>query len=155
MPSIEEWQTTELSKRKRTKRTNNVLQIKALHRKQKHRVTFTPRKTGRKLRHINTQWPTGYTNISKNVKGPSWLWSHGSWIYNYLCNRCLSSLTLWVRIPSRRGVLDTTLCDEACQWLAAGRWFYPGTPVSSTNKTYRHDINRLLLTVALNITTLT
>jgi hypothetical protein len=27
--------------------------------------------------------------------GPSW--SHGSWIYNYLCNQCLSPLTLWVR----------------------------------------------------------
>jgi len=25
--------------------------------------------------------------------------------------------TLWVRILLRRGVLDTTLCDKACQWL--------------------------------------
>jgi hypothetical protein len=25
-------------------------------------------------------------------------WSYGSWIYNYLCNQCLSSLELWVRI---------------------------------------------------------
>jgi hypothetical protein len=25
-------------------------------------------------------------------------WSYGSWIYNSLCNRCLSPLTLWVRI---------------------------------------------------------
>jgi D-mannonate dehydratase len=31
----------------------------------------------------------------------------GSWIYNYLCNQCLSPLTLSVQIPSRRGVLDT------------------------------------------------
>jgi hypothetical protein len=23
-------------------------------------------------------------------------WSYGSWIYNYLCNRCLSPLMLWV-----------------------------------------------------------
>jgi hypothetical protein len=30
--------------------------------------------------------------------GPSWSWSYGSWIYNYLCNQCLSSLTLWVWI---------------------------------------------------------
>jgi hypothetical protein len=29
---------------------------------------------------------------------PAWWWSYGSWIYNYLCNRCLSPLTLWVRI---------------------------------------------------------
>jgi hypothetical protein len=27
--------------------------------------------------------------------GPLWLsWSYGSWIYNYLCNQCLSPLTL-------------------------------------------------------------
>jgi len=40
---------------------------------------------------------------------------------------------------SWRGVLDTTLCDTVCQWLAAGRWFSYGTPVSSTNETDRHD----------------
>jgi hypothetical protein len=34
--------------------------------------------------------------------------------------------------------------------LAAGRWFSPGTPVSSTNKTDRHDITEILLKVALN-----
>ena len=27
-----------------------------------------------------------------------WSWSYGSWIYNYLCNQCLSPLKLWVRI---------------------------------------------------------
>jgi len=32
-------------------------------------------------------------------KGPPWSWSYGSLIYNYLCNQCLSLLTLWVRIP--------------------------------------------------------
>ena len=30
--------------------------------------------------------------------------------------------------------LHTTLCDTVCQWLAAGQWIYPVTPVSSTNK---------------------
>jgi hypothetical protein len=40
-------------------------------------------------------------------KGPSWSWSYGSWMYNYLCNQCLSQITLWVRIPLRRGVLHT------------------------------------------------
>jgi len=33
----------------------------------------------------------------------------------------------------------TTLCDKVCQWLATGRWFSPGTPVSSTNETDIHD----------------
>jgi hypothetical protein len=45
---------------------------------------------------------------------------------------------------------DTTLCDKVCQWLATGRWFSPGTPVSSTNKTDRHDITEKLLKVTLN-----
>ena len=40
----------------------------------------------------------------------------------------------------RRVVLDTTLCDKVCQLLAASWWFSPGTPVSSSNKTDRHDI---------------
>ena len=48
------------------------------------------------------------------------------------------------------GVLDTTLCDKVCQWLATGRWFSLGTPVSSTNKTDCHDITEILLKVALN-----
>ena len=33
---------------------------------------------------------------------------------------------------------------------AAVRWFSPGPPVYPTNKTYRHDINEILLNVALN-----
>ena len=55
---------------------------------------------------------------------------------------------------SWRGVLDTILCDTVCQWLATGRWFSLGTPVSSTNKADRHDIIEILLKVALNTITL-
>jgi hypothetical protein len=33
---------------------------------------------------------------------------------------------------SWRGVLDTTLCDKVCRWLATGRFFSLGTPVAST-----------------------
>jgi hypothetical protein len=90
-----------------------------------------------------------YTNVSLNkFQGLSWSWSYGSWIYNYLYNQCLSPLTLWVRITLRQGVPNTTLCDKVCQWLAAGRWFSLGTPVSSTNKT------EILLKVVLNTITL-
>ena len=60
------------------------------------------------------------------VMGPSW--SYGSWIYNYMCNQCLSSLKLWVQ----------TLL-KVCQWSVTGRWFSPGTPSFSTNKTDCHD----------------
>jgi hypothetical protein len=72
--------------------------------------------------------------------GPSWSSTYGSWIYNYLCNQCLSPLTLWVWIMLRLGVIDTTLCDKVCQWLPTGWWFSPGTLVSSINKTDCHDI---------------
>jgi len=78
-------------------------------------------------------------------KGLSWSWSYGSWIYNYLCNQCISPLMLWVQISIR--VRCTTLCDKFCQWLATG-WCF--SPVSSTNKSDRYDITELLLKVALN-----
>jgi hypothetical protein len=45
---------------------------------------------------------------------------------------------LWVRISFR--ARWTTLCDQVCQWLATGRWFSLGPPVSSTNKSDHHDI---------------
>ena len=76
----------------------------------------------------------------------SWSWSYSNWIYNYLCNQCLSPLTLWAWIPFRRRLLDTTLCNKYCQWLTAGQWFSP----VSTNKTDSHNIIEILLKVALN-----
>ena len=47
---------------------------------------------------------------------------------------------------SWRGVLDTVLCDNVCQWLGTGRWFSPGTLVSSTNKTITSQANIELFT---------
>ena len=67
--------------------------------------------------------------------------------YHHLC--CEFEPCSW------QGVLDTTLCDKVCQWLAAGLWFSPGTLVSSTYKTDCHDITEILLKVTLNIITLT
>jgi len=90
----------------------------------------------------------------KTVQGPSWVWSYGSWIYNYLCNQCLLPLKLWVWVCSLRGVLDTTLCDNNSQYLATGWWFSPGFLVSSTNKTDHHYITGILLKVVLNTITL-
>ena len=75
-----------------------------------------------------------------------WPWSYGSWIYNSSCNHCLSTLTLWFRIRPgevysiQHYVIKLSVtCDS--------RWF---SPVSSTNKTDRHDITEILLKVALN-----
>ena len=90
-----------------------------------------------------------YSMFIHILRGPPWLWSYGSWIYNYLFNQCLSPLILWVQISSREKC--TTLCDKVCQWLVTGRWFSPGPSVSSTNKTYCQDITEILLKVAINI----
>ena len=89
------------------------------------------------------------------IWGPSWSWSYGSWIYNYLCNQYPSPLTLWVWIPLRIGVLDPTLCYKVCQWLATCRCFSPGTRVTPINKTNRHHIAEILLKVVLNTIILT
>ena len=44
--------------------------------------------------------------------GPLYSWSYGNWIYNYLCNQCLSPLKLWVRIPLMARCTWTTLCQK-------------------------------------------
>ena len=66
----------------------------------------------------------------------------------YHCNSCEFDNRSW------RGILDTTLCDKVCQWLAAGRWFSPGIPVSFTHKTDSQE-TEILLKVALSTITLT
>ena len=81
-------------------------------------------------------------------KGASWPCSYDSWIYNYLCNQCLSPLMLWVESRSGRARC-TTLCDKVCQWLGTDRWFSSGPPVFSTNKADRNDITEILLKAKL------
>jgi len=70
--------------------------------------------------------------------------------HDWVNTQCQLPPMLWVRISIRTRC--TTLCDNVCQWLATDRWFSLGSPVSSTNKTDRHDITEILLKVALNIT---
>ena len=53
------------------------------------------------------------------------------------------------------GPLDKTLYGKVVQTVAIGRWFSLDTPISSINKTDRHDITEVLLKVALNAITLT
>jgi hypothetical protein len=66
--------------------------------------------------------------------------------------------------PNHCCIFYTILCDKVCQvsarfgatrdqayqLLAHVWWFSPGTPTSSTTKTGRHDIAKILLKVALN-----
>jgi hypothetical protein len=56
-----------------------------------------------------------------------------------------AGLLLWIY-----GTYRCTLSDKVCQWLATEQWFSPRTPVSSTNKTDRHNITEILLKMALN-----
>jgi hypothetical protein len=75
-------------------------------------------------------------------------WSFFIHCQEQVYNQSLSPLMLWVWISIRARC--TTLCDKVCQWLATGRWFSPGPPVSSIRKSDRHDITEILLKVALN-----
>ena len=75
-----------------------------------------------------------------------------SWIYNYLCNQCLSPLSLWVRFLlmarcTRYNIIWSSL-------FVSDAWVSPGTPNSSTNKSNYLDITEILLRVVLNTITL-
>ena len=99
-----------------------------------------------------------FRTISNNISviswwGPSWSWSYGSWIYIYLCNQNLSPLKLWVRIPVMYSIQHYVI--ELISDSREVGWFSLGTPVTSTNKTDRHDIAEILLQVALTTTCLT
>jgi len=63
-----------------------------------------------------------------------------------ITNFYVSPLTLWVRTPLMWGVLDTTLCDKVCQWLAtvvfSGYWLpqYSWNIVESGIKHYKSPL---------------
>ena len=84
------------------------------------------------------------------ILGPSWSWSYCSWIYNYLCNQWITTKIVTSNPDHGEVYSIQYYFDEVWQWLATGRWFSRGTPVSSTNKTNRHDIAEILLKVTLN-----
>ena len=78
---------------------------------------------------------------------------HGSWIYNYLCNQYLSPLPLRVRIPTRRGILDTTKLVSNLRQVNGflGGFRFP-PPIKLI---FYHGITEILLKVALHTITLT
>ena len=108
---------------------------------------YSPSTSGTTVRRGNHVYinNTNICLITYLLSGPSW--SYGSWIYNYLCNQCISLLMLWVRISIRARY--TILCYKVCQWLATGQWFSLDPQVSSTNKTDRHHRAEILFKVAL------
>ena len=62
--------------------------------------------------------------------------------------------TAWVRARlcklRKRCTRLAAASDKVYQLLAHDRWFSTGTPASSSTKTVRHDIAKILLKVALN-----
>ena len=77
-------------------------------------------------------------------------------IVGFTTTYAISAYYHWCcEFESRSGRCEQHYVIKVCQWLATGRWFSLGTPVSSTNKTDRHDITEILLIVALNTITLT
>ena len=80
------------------------------------------------------------------------------WIYNYLCNQCLSRLKFVSSFPAHSEMYSIQhYMINVCQWLATCRWISLSsrTQVFFTNKTDYHDITEILLKVVLNIITLT
>ena len=65
-----------------------------------------------------------------------------SWIYNFLCNQCVSRIKLWVRIL----LIVSMTCGRSRSVIFS---------VYSINKTYRHDLNEILLKLAFNTITST
>jgi len=86
------------------------------------------------------------------LSGPGWLNELGSWITYNLYKPITNTAWVCARLCKLQNGCTrfTAASDKVCQLLAQGRWFSPGTPVSSTTKTGRNDIAEILLKVALN-----
>ena len=83
-------------------------------------------------------WKTANENSVSNLSNVliGWFWSMST-------EPIISAYHHWhceFEFHSWWGVLDTTLCNKVCQWLMVGLLFSLGTLISSTNKTYCHDI---------------
>ena len=87
------------------------------------------------------------------MRGPSW--SFGSWIYNYMCDKCLSPLTLWVRIPLMYSIHDYVL-KFVSAWRQVGGILRCPPPVKLTatiklKKLLKVALNTIILTLILNV----
>jgi hypothetical protein len=59
-----------------------------------------------------------YIHLHKNTKETG-NFTNQLFIHTYFFTE-FSQMMLWVRIPCRWGVLDTTLCNKICQWQVSG-----------------------------------
>ena len=93
--------------------------------------------------------------LSRSVRVRQFLFLNGQFLKIFSSETAWQNKMKFYRNFSLQGVLDKALCDKVCQWLGAGWWVSPGTPVSSNNKAVCHDIAEILMKVALNTITLT
>ena len=77
-------------------------------------------------------------------------WSYGNWIYNYLCNQCITTKVVCSNPVHGEEYSIQHYVMKFVDWLATGQWFSLGIAVYSTNKTDLQDITEILLKVALN-----
>jgi hypothetical protein len=104
-----------------------------------------------KLRDLLTILPLVDLLIVIQVKGKFIKFIEGAIvIYNYLCNQCLSPLTLWVWIPLRQGVHDTTKFVSDLQQVSGFLHVLRFPPSIKLTQ----DISEILLKVVLNTRTL-
>ena len=73
------------------------------------------------------------------------------WICKWANHLSFLAMCPWTVLYCSLQQMDkTTSTSSVCQWPSTDRWFSPDTPISSTNKTDRHDITEILLQLALN-----
>jgi len=58
-------------------------------------------------------------NIYDIHSGPSWLWSYGSSIYNYICNQCLSPL-----VSSNPAQVRSVTCGRSVVFSGYSSFFH-------------------------------
>jgi hypothetical protein len=83
----------------------------------------------------------------------TWLWcscDHFFLLFNNFTFNNISVI-LWSSVLLvAKPKYNFILCDNVCQWLAAGQWFSQGTFGFATNKTELHNITEILLKVKLS-----
>ena len=92
-------------------------------------------------------------NLIQISWGRSWSWSHGSWIYNYLFNRCLSQCSKFPVVRSSMTTKNDYGRPEFVAKLSEWRpeiFFYPDAEIYSF-QVLCVDFPKLPLKMAINI----
>ena len=103
----------------------------------------------------NKKYHTVGTFTKSNRKvWPSWSESYDSWIYNLPVQSVPITTKVVSLNPVHGEVYSIHYVTKFVRDCDRSMFFFPGTPVSSTNKTDRQDIAELLLKMAPSIITL-